>query len=170
MAWTPSRNPSNSKKKPPTSSCVRYESHQQSEDTTTRRDAEIAPFSIHGPIVTWTSSLKTFFTARAMTCDAEWRSLTISSSAFVGNFAASISSWLVGMCLATVSGARRRTSGARARAERRTPASNMARRIGLAVACAACAQLYCLSVSPFQLMLTQRSLLPRQYDSQAAVP
>ena len=66
-----------------------------------------------------------------MTCDAEWRSLTISSSAFVGNFAASISSWVVGMWRATVSGARRLTSGARARAERRTPASNMARRIGV---------------------------------------
>ncbi len=82
-----------------------------------------------------------------MTCDAEWRSLTISSSAFVGSFAASISSWVVGMWRATVSGARRRTSGASARAERRTPASNMARRIGLAVACAACAPQHCRSVA-----------------------
>ena len=34
---------SKSKNKPPTSSCVRYESHQQSEGTPTPQDAEIAP-------------------------------------------------------------------------------------------------------------------------------
>ena len=160
---------SKSKKRPPTSIIPGDESRRRREGASTRRDAEIAPFSIHGPIVTWTSSLKTFFTASAMTCDAEWRSLTMSSSAFVGNFAASISSWVVGMWRAIVKGARRLTSGASARAERRTPASNMARRIGLAVACAACAPQHCRSVSPFQLTLTQRSLLPRQDDSQAAV-
>ena len=66
-----------------------------------------------------------------MTCDAEWRSLTISSSAFVGNFAASISSCVVGMWRATVSGLCLLMTGASARALRRTPASNMARRIGV---------------------------------------
>ena len=66
-----------------------------------------------------------------MTCDAEWRSLTISSSAFVGNFAASISSWVVGMWRAIVKGLCLLMTGASARALRRTPASNMARRIGV---------------------------------------
>ena len=66
-----------------------------------------------------------------MTCDAECRSLTISSSAFVGSFAASISSWLVGMWRAIVKGLCLLMTGASARALRRTPASNMARRIGV---------------------------------------
>ena len=66
-----------------------------------------------------TSSLKTFFTAKAMTCDAECRSFNTSSSAFVGNVAACISSCVAGMWRATVNGARRLTEArARARAGR----------------------------------------------------
>ena len=83
-----------------------------------------------------------------MTCDAECRSLSTSSSAFVGNVAACISSCVDGIWPRRSARAPP-DEGREARALRRTPANNMARRIGVGgrLEQRLCP---CRSVSPFQ--------------------